>query len=143
MPDYVHGGVKGKSMFSNARQHAGKQMLVCVDLKNHFPRVSPRKVYRMFQDQQECSPVVAKILTRLTTLNGGLPQGSPTSVAISNLVTGRLSKRLKHFSKCWGSSFTQYIDDESGLGKDIGEFENLDFPKIIKEIVHILTRIPC
>ena len=116
LPEYVHGGVRGHSTYTNARPHMGKRVVLCTDLENHFPRVSPRKVYAMFRREQECAPEVARILTRLTTLNGGLPQGSPTSTAVSNLVTLNLSKRLHGFARARGAACTQYVDDYAFSG---------------------------
>lgn len=117
VPFYVHGGVPCKSTITNARPHLGKPMVVRVDLEKHFPSVSPRQVYGMFCTQQDCSPDVARILTRLTTLNGELPQGSPTSVTVSNLVTLSLTKRLRNFAQKRGTEGTQYVDDYIFSGK--------------------------
>jgi RNA-directed DNA polymerase len=116
LPPYVHGGVPGRSTRTNAKPHLEKPLLVTIDLENHFPRVSPGRVYSMFRYSQDCSPQVAAILTQLTTLNGRLPQGSPTSTSVSNLVTLGLSKRLHNFAKVRGVDFTQYIDDYSFSG---------------------------
>ena len=116
LPPYVHGGVPGRSTRTNAEPHLKKPLLVTIDLENHFPRVSPGKVYRMFRYSQECSPQVAEILTQLTTLNVRLPQGSPTSTTVSNLVTLVLSKRLHAFAKVRGADLTQYIDDYNFSG---------------------------
>jgi hypothetical protein len=117
VPDYVHGGVKGKSTVTNVIPHTGKPMVVRVDLEKHFPNTSNRKINKMFTVQQECNPDVSRILTRLTTLNNGLPQGSPTSASISNLVTMPLSNRLKGFAISRGVTFTQYIDDHNFSGE--------------------------
>ena len=116
LPPYVHGGVPGRSTRTNAEPHLKKPLLVTIDLENHFPRVSPGKVCSMFRYSQECSPQVAEILTQLTTLNRRLPQGSPTSTTVSNLVTLGLSKRLNAFAKVRGADLTQYIDDYNFSG---------------------------
>jgi RNA-directed DNA polymerase len=117
LPYYVHGGVPGRSTVTNALPHRNQPLVLGFDIEKHFPNVRPDKVYSMFVDQQECSPDVAHVLTRLTTLNGGLPQGSPTSVAVSNLVTLKLSKRLHRFAEVRGCECTQYIDDYNFSGK--------------------------
>jgi len=101
---------------TNAQPHLQKPMLVRIDLENHFPSTSHHQVYEMFCVQQECSPNVARILTRLTTLNRGLPQGSPTSTVISNLVTLSLSNRLYRFARSRGAECTQFVDDYTFSG---------------------------
>ncbi len=116
VPAYVHGGIKGKSTITNARPHMGKPMLLRSDLEKHFPSVSHQKVCEMFHDQQECTWKVSNILTRLTTLDNGLPQGSPTSTLISNLVTLTLSNRLYGFAETRKVDCTQYVDDYTFSG---------------------------
>lgn len=117
LPPYVHGGVPGCSTITNAQPHRAQPLVLGVDIEKHFPNVRPIKVYSMFVNQQQCSPDVARVLTRLTTLDGGLPQGSPTSVAVSNLVTLNLSKRLHGFAEARHCKCTQYVDDYTLSGK--------------------------
>ena len=133
LPEYIHGGVPNKSTRTNAMPHTDKDMILCMDIEKHFPRVSPKKVYDMFSKYQECSPEVARILTRLTTLNGGLPQGSPTSTSISNLVTLNLSKRLNGFAKVRGIKCTQYVDDYTFSGRTKIEQLKHQIAKIIEQ----------
>jgi RNA-directed DNA polymerase len=116
LPPYVHGGVPGHSTITNALPHRAQPLLLSVDIEKHFPNVRPIKVYSMFVNQQQCSPDVARVLTRLTTLDGSLPQGYPTSPAISNLVTLNLSKRLHGFAEARHCECTQYIDDYNFSG---------------------------
>ncbi len=133
MPYYVHGCVPDKSTITNATPHLARSSLVRIDLENHFPSTSHRKVYAMFCVEQECSPEVARILTRLTTLNSGLPQGSPTSPVISNMVTLPLSNRLHRFAKKRGAKCTQYVDDYTFSG-------NQKLGGHVKRITEIITQ---
>lgn len=133
MPYFVHGGVPGKSTITNATPHLAKPALVRIDLEKHFPSTSHRKVYAMFCVEQECSPEVARILTRLTTLNSGLPQGSPTSTVISNMVTLSLSNRLRRFAKKRGTECTQYVDDYTFSG-------NQKLGRHVERITEIITQ---
>ncbi|MFX7764403.1 reverse transcriptase domain-containing protein, partial [Acinetobacter baumannii] len=41
----------------------------------------------------------------------GLPQGAPTSPALSNLVARKLDKRLAGFARKMGLNYTRYADD--------------------------------
>ena len=65
----------------------------------------------MFAVRLACKPNVARLLTRLVTLGGGLPQGSPTSTVVGNLVILPLVARLQGLAKTHGSDYTQYVDD--------------------------------
>jgi RNA-directed DNA polymerase len=62
-------------------------------------------------------------MTRLVTLDGGLPQGSPTSTIVANLVIVPLALRIERLAKVHGSDYTQYIDDGTISGP--GYLENL------------------
>lgn len=59
------------------------------------------------------SPGVSRLLTQLTTYKGRLPQGSPTSSSIANLVFVKTGKNLDTFAKQYKLTFTSFIDDLS------------------------------
>lgn len=111
MPPYLHGGIRGRSPKTNAVIHVGKAAVLKFDLQDFFPRIRPRQVYRMFHDHLGCSPRVSRYLTRMVTLNGGLPQGSPTSTTVANLVIVPLSERLNGLALNHKSDYTQFVDD--------------------------------
>ncbi len=48
---------------------------------------------------------------KLCTLNGSLPQGSPTSTIVAALSTIELTKRLDQFANNHNATYTQYVDD--------------------------------
>ena len=53
----------------------------------------------------------ANVLCRICTHEGHLPQGAPTSPAISNLVCRKLDARLSALAKRRGGHYTRYADD--------------------------------
>jgi RNA-directed DNA polymerase len=107
----IHGGLRGHSHITNAVLHARKPMVVTNDLKDFFPSISYKKVYNVFLKRLGCKPDIARYLTKLTTIDGCLPQGSPTSTILSALVAEPLTKRLDELAKKHGSVYTQYVDD--------------------------------
>lgn len=111
LPDCVHGGVKDRSPLTNAVAHIRKPAVLKFDLEGFFPSVHPKAVYQMFTLRLKCKPDVARLLTRLVTLDGGLPQGSPTSTVVGNLVLMPLVARLQSLAEAHGSDYTQYVDD--------------------------------
>jgi len=111
LPDYVKGGVRGESPVTNAMCHAGKPLVVRIDIKSFFPNIKQHRVFLMFVNEQGCSEPVALILTRLTTLHGAVPQGFPTSTSVATLVSLPLTKRLSNFAMSCNVCFTQYVDD--------------------------------
>jgi hypothetical protein len=132
LPPYLHGGVKGHSPRTNALVHVGKTAVLKFDLQDFFPRISPRQVYGLFLERLGCSPVVARILTRLVTLNGGLPQGSPTSTVVANLVILPLAKRLNGLALSHESDYSQFVDDGVISG-----------PGYIERLRSLIERIIC
>jgi len=130
LPEAVKAGKKGQSNISNAQSHIGKPMLLTLDLRDFFPSISNRRVYRMFIQRCKCSPDVARYLTRLTTLDGQVPQGSPTSTIIAALVSERMVRRLQGLAVQHQASYTQYVDDGSISG-----------PKHIKRILSTAANI--
>lgn len=111
MPDAVHGGRRGRSAFSNARPHRHARTLVQTDIKNFFPSINSKRVYRTFAEDLGCSPDVAHLITRLVTLRGAVPQGTPTSSVIASLATNSMSRRLEHLAQKRGGRATVYVDD--------------------------------
>lgn len=111
MADYLQGGIKGCSPKTNAAYHLNKSAVLNFDLEDFFPSVSSHLVYELFNKRLGCSGKVADILTSLVTLNGGLPQGSPTSTVVANLVIVPLTVRLKNLASKHKCDYSQFIDD--------------------------------
>jgi RNA-directed DNA polymerase len=124
----AQGFISGRSILTNARQHAGRAVVVNMDLEAFFPSIAFPRVRSVFA-RLGYSPAVATILALLTTecprrqvqYDGktyhvatgprGLPQGACTSPALSNQVARRLDKRLSGLAKKLGLTYTRYADD--------------------------------
>lgn len=133
LPPYVHGGVKKHSPITNAAPHIRKAAVLNFDIADFFPSVRPRQVYEMFYKHCRFPADVARILTRLVTFEGQLPQGSPTSTAVANLVILPLTHRLYRLTQKHGCDYSQFVDDGTVSGP--GYIENLRplIDKIIKQ----------
>lgn len=103
--------IPGTSILNNAKRHVGKACVASFDTQDFFPSITYRQVFSVFFDIGYNSQV-AHLLTRFCTLsNGSLPQGSPTSPSLSNLVACRLDKRLFTLAKSLKIEYTRYADD--------------------------------
>jgi len=131
MPNYAFGGVKGKDNIKNARFHKGQKYVFQTDLKDFFPFITNKMVYAMFV-MNGFSPDVASILTKLTTFKGHLPQGSPSSTTIANLVFVPVGLEILSIAEREGLCFTTFVDD-------ITISSQRDFKSIVPEIVDIVT----
>lgn len=107
----AHGGVRGRSPETNAKVHLGKRCVVKMDVKNFFPSVQHKRVYRMFRHEHGFGRDVARLLTRLVTLRGALPQGAATSPAVANQFARAIDEGLKPSLETHGLQCTRFIDD--------------------------------
>tara|TARA_R110002073_G_scaffold261009_1_gene423832 strand:- start:76 stop:552 length:477 start_codon:yes stop_codon:yes gene_type:complete len=76
---------------------------------------------------------MAELLTRLTTWEGGLPQGAPTSPRVSNLVNHVMDARIERFVHRRKGTCTRYADD-------ICISFPKDYPKRIRGTVQMVAR---
>src|SRR5207302_7349161 len=70
----ANGFERGKSIVSNARCHVGKAVVVRFDLKDFFTSTSVARVHKYFR-KIGWNRAASKLLVRLCTHEGGLPQG--------------------------------------------------------------------
>ena len=111
LPPYLHGGIKGHSPMTNAAPHVHETAVLNFDVEDFFPSVRPRQVYEMFYKACRFPADVARVLTRLVTFEGQLPQGSPTSTVVANLVILHLAYRLYKLSHKHGCDYSHFVDD--------------------------------
>lgn len=126
--DVAHGFAPDRSIVTNARPHLKTAIVVNLDLKDFFPTVTFRRIKGLFEGLgygEEVSTIFALLTSEPDVdeveLDGitsfvargprKLPQGSPASPAITNLVCRRLDKRLEGMSARLGYKYTRYADD--------------------------------
>ncbi|MFL5348731.1 MAG: reverse transcriptase domain-containing protein [Hyalangium sp.] len=124
----AHGFRAGHSIVSNARPHVGAAVVVNLDLKDFFPTVVYPRVKGFFVKlgySEATATALALLCTepdmeeveldgqRYFVAQGGrrLPQGAPTSPALTNLLCRRLDRRLKGAARLLGFTYTRYADD--------------------------------
>lgn len=106
----VHGGVRGRSVITNSMPHLHKDVVFKLDIKDFFPTVGPRAVNSIFR-VLGFGPEASQVLVEATTLDGQLPQGAPTSVALANLAMYRVDRRLLRLARLHGFDYTRFVDD--------------------------------
>ena len=117
----VTGFVRGRSIVDNARPHVGRGVVINLDLADFFPTITAERVVALFR-ARGWDVDSAVILSRICTNEGHLPQGAPTSPAISNLVCRKLDERLHRLIQRLKGNYTRYADDVTislpGLGRN-------------------------
>lgn len=104
------GFVPGKSIADNARPHVRQEVVVNIDLQDFFPSTKAERVRRYWQAIGWGETAVA-ILTNICCYQDRLPQGAPTSPALSNVLNFQLDTRLANLAKRCGAIYTRYADD--------------------------------
>lgn len=110
LPNNVHGGVKKCSNISNAKPHQGNKYQFTTDLQDFYPSISSNRVYETFLELKY-STHFSRLITKLTTWKYELPQGTPTSTHIANLVFLKTDIALIEFCNKLGITYTRYVDD--------------------------------
>ena len=104
------GFVPGRSIVDNARPHVGQIVVINIDLADFFPSI-PRARVEAFFRAIGWSVEASAILSRICARDDHLPQGAPTSPALSNLVNRKLDTRLDNLARKFGGRYTRYADD--------------------------------
>lgn len=123
----------GMSIVENAAPHVGRAVVIRLDIRDFFSQTGVERVDHYFRRvgwNAEC----AALLTRLTTYEGGLPQGGPTSPRLSNLVNFGMDVSIEHFvcGKRRGR-YTRYADD-------ITISFRRDSPRRVRGVVQFVAR---
>ena len=133
--EQTHGFVSKRNIVSNALPHLNQAVVINCDLENFFPTLGYPRVKGLFKSLGY-STEVATVLALLTTeaeqkeviLDGEklylytgkryLPQGSPASPMISNLICRKLDKRMNGIATALGFVYTRYADDMTFSSKE-------------------------
>ncbi|MEG0169612.1 MAG: retron St85 family RNA-directed DNA polymerase [Erysipelotrichaceae bacterium] len=108
--EYATGFCKKKSIVDNAKVHVNNTCLINMDIKDFFTSIKFHEVYKIFK-YYGYTKEISFALTKLCTFQGKLPQGSPTSPVLSNIVCLKLDKRLSLLAKKYNATYTRYADD--------------------------------
>ncbi|MCA9047614.1 MAG: RNA-directed DNA polymerase [Planctomycetaceae bacterium] len=100
----------GTSIVNAAVPHVRKRVIVKLDVRRFFESTTAKRVSAWFRSIGWDDEATA-VLTQLTTHNGHLPQGAPTSPRLSNLVNAPLDEGLLKLATHHGGDYTRYADD--------------------------------
>ena len=124
----AHGFLAGRSIATNALEHTNSQVLVKMDIENFFPTVSWKRVKGVFRKagyNEQIATLLALICTEsprkiikkgdkelyVALADRCLPQGAPTSPAITNVLCLSMDRRITGMTTKAGLRYTRYADD--------------------------------
>lgn len=103
-----------RNVVTNAKKHIGRPYLLNVDLRDFFHSVTRDQVYAIFDGPPfQFKRELPDLLADLTTYQGRLPMGTPTSPVLSNFACRQLDEALSAFSEHMLWVYTRYADDMS------------------------------
>lgn len=111
----AHGFTKNRSVVSNARPHCGQTHLLKVDIQDFFPSITLPRGVAIFR-HLGYPRNVSYFLASLCFLESKLPQGSPSSPSIANIVARRMDSRILGLAQHLGLNYTRYADDMTFSG---------------------------
>lgn len=108
-----HAFQKGKSFITNAKIHRNKKYVINIDLENFFDCFHFGRVRGFFIKNYnfQLSEEVATVIAQLACYKGKLPQGSPCSPVITNLICNIFDTRISKLAKKYRLNYTRYADD--------------------------------
>jgi RNA-directed DNA polymerase len=100
-------------MVTNAQNHTGRRYVLNIDLLDFFPRITRKRIYgRLVAAPYSLNSNVANLIAALATnAYARLPQGSPSSPVIANIVAAELDADLASLCGSLGCRYTRYADD--------------------------------
>lgn len=119
-PEYVTGFVPGRSVVDNAEQHVGMNYVFNTDLKDFFPSIPQARVWGALKsrpfcfDEKVASSIAGLCCSEITVgeeTRFALPQGSPCSPILTNIVCHNLDWKLKGLARRFRLQYSRYADD--------------------------------
>lgn len=128
------GFVTGRSCLDAAQRHVAEEVVVSFDLRDFFPSISHARVlglFRCFGYPLGVARYLAGLCTNVTPpriiarfaaadrpqfRHPHLPQGAPSSPALTNLMAFTLDRRLSALASSIGAHYSRYADDLSFSG---------------------------
>ncbi|KAA6340519.1 hypothetical protein EZS27_011615 [termite gut metagenome] len=117
------GFVWNKSIIDNAKVHIGSHYVYNIDLKDFFHSFDRNRVkmgflsapFNLNGEREPLAFLIACLCTHPFEVNGEiktvLPQGSPTSPTITNILCNKFDRRLTGLAKRFGLKYSRYADD--------------------------------
>jgi RNA-directed DNA polymerase len=108
-----HGFRRDYSIVTNASVHRGRRFVFNVDLEDFFGTINFGRVrgYFIANKHFKLTPAAATVLAQIACNANALPQGSPCSPVVSNLIGHVLDIRLAALAHKHGCTYSRYADD--------------------------------
>ena len=143
-PEYVTGFVPEKSVVDNAERHVGMNYVFNTDLKDFFPSITKSRVWATlkhypFYFNDTVADAIAGMCCTEMVIDGEkrwvLPQGSPASPILTNIVCRNLDRKLYDLSRKYNVRYSRYADDITFSSNRNVFQKDGEFQKELQEII--------
>jgi RNA-directed DNA polymerase len=153
--------VINRKIIEHTRKHCAADWILKIDIKDFFSNISERQVFKVFESLGYPNLLafeMARLCTRETPRRkgkrwsnrsidelpniyqaltvGSLPQGAPTSPALSNLVCIKMDEQLEALALEVGATYSRYADDLCFSFSSSTHESILEIKKNISKILH-------
>jgi len=124
----------GSSTLHNARHHVGKQVVLKLDILHFFDSIRYSAVKdKVFPEEVYAEPLRI-LLTMLCYYKDALPQGAPSSPAITNIILYEFDESIGQWCRERNIAYTRYCDDMTFSGEfdpaEVTRFVRLELKKL-------------
>jgi len=136
---YAKAYLFGSSTLRNAKHHVGKQVVLKLDILHFFDSIRYSTVKdKVFPEEIYAEPLRI-LLTMLCYHKDALPQGAPSSPAITNIILYEFDELIGQWCRERGIAYTRYCDDMTFSG-DIDPAEVIRFVRLeLKKLGFLLN----
>jgi len=136
---YAKAYLFGSSTLRNAKHHVGKQVVLKLDILHFFDSIRYSTVKdKVFPEEIYAEPLRI-LLTMLCYHKDALPQGAPSSPAITNIILYEFDELIGQWCRERGIAYTRYCDDMTFSG-DFDPAEVIRFVRLkLKKLGFLLN----
>ena len=110
-PLYLMSGKAGVSSQCNATKHLETPYMINVDIEKFYQNSKREFIYSMFKDTFEQTNDIASLLADITTYDGHIPTGAPTSQILAFWAYKKTFDKIDTLSKSHDIIMTLWVDD--------------------------------
>lgn len=108
----AYGFIPGKSIVGNATQHTKRNLVLNIDLQDFFTQIHFGRIRGMLmKPPYSIGEEAATTIAQIACVNRVLPQGSPCSPILTNMICVPLDNSMMSLAKSSDCVYTRYADD--------------------------------